>query len=76
MDRQCRKVLDYMRTYKTITTLEAYEYCGVTRLSARVWDLRHKYGYDISSTPRKVRDRDGAYISVSAYYLEGEYGEV
>ena len=76
MDRQCRKVLDYMRTYKTITTYEAFKYCGVSRLSARVWDLRHKYGYDISSTPMKVIDRDGAYTSVSAYYLEGKDGEV
>lgn len=76
MDRQCTKVLNYMKMYKTITTLEAFKYCGVSRLSARVWDLRHKYGYDISSTPRKVRDKDGAYTSVSAYYLEGKDGEV
>ena len=76
MDKGCTKVLNYMKTYKTITTYEAFKYCGVSRLSARVWDLRHKYGYDISSTPRKVRDRDGAYTSVSAYYLEGKNGEV
>lgn len=74
MDRQCTKVLNYMRQYKTITTLEAYEYCGVSRLSARVWDLRNKYGYDIGTKPRKVRDRDGVFTTVNAYFLEGDDG--
>lgn len=70
MDRQCTKVLNYMRTYKTITTLEAFKYCGCSRLSARIWDLRNKYGYDIGTQPRKVRDQDGMFTTVNAYYLE------
>ena len=70
MNRQCNKVLNYMKTNKTITSLEAFKYCGVSRLSARIWDLRNKYGYDIGTTPRKVRDRDGVITTVSAYYLE------
>lgn len=70
MDRQCRKVLQYMRTYKTITTIEAFNYCGVSRLSARIWDLRNKYGYEINTKPRKVRDRDGVFTTVNAYFLE------
>lgn len=74
MDRQCTKVLNYMRMYKTITTIEAYEHCGVSRLSARVWDLRNKYGYNIGKTPRKVRDRDGVFTTVNAYYLEERDG--
>lgn len=74
MDRQCTKVLDYMRTYKAITTLNAFEELGVSRLSARIWDLRNKYGYDIGVRPKKVRDRDGVLTSVNAYYLEGEDG--
>lgn len=74
MDRQCRKVLNYMKTYKTITTLEAFKYCGVSRLSARVWDLRNKWGYDIGTQPRKVRDQDGVLTTVTAYYLEESNG--
>lgn len=70
MDRQCTKVLNYMKTYKTITTLEAFTYCGCSRLSARIWDLRNKYGYDIGTAPRKVRDQDGVFTTVNAYYLE------
>jgi len=70
MDRQCTKVLNYMKMYKTITTLEAFKYCGVSRLSARVWDLKNKYGYSIGTKPRKVRDADGRFTTVCAYYLE------
>lgn len=76
MDRQCTKVLNYMRTYKTITTLEAFKYCGCSRLSARIWDLRNKYGYDIGTKPRKVRDQDGKFTTVSAYFLEAGNGEI
>ena len=71
MDRQCTKVLNYMKMYKTITTFEANKYCGVSRLSARIWDLRNKYGIDIGAKPRKVRDCDGIFTTVNAYYLEG-----
>lgn len=74
MDRQCKKILNYMKTYKTITTIEAFNYCGVSRLSARVWDLRNKWGYDIGTQPRKVRDRDGVLTTVTAYYLEEANG--
>lgn len=74
MDRQCTKVLNYMKTYKTITTLEAFKYCGVSRLSARIWDLRNKYGYDIGTQPRKVRDQDGVMTTVNAYFLEERDG--
>lgn len=74
MDRQCMKVLQYMKDYKTITTLDAYKDLGVSRLSARVWDLRNKYGYDIGVKPKKVLDRDGVRTTVNAYYLEDKNG--
>lgn len=75
MDKGCTKVLNYMKTYKTITTYEAFKYCGVSRLSARIWDLRNKYGYDIGTQPRKVRTADGVLTSVNAYYLEESNGD-
>lgn len=69
MSRQCYKVLEYLKTHKEITTLEAVTYLGITRLSARIWDLR-QLGYAIGKKPRKVRDRDGVLTTVCAYYLE------
>ena len=70
MDRQSEKVLQYMKAFGTITTYEAYDKLGVSRLSARVWDLRNKYGYDIGIRDKKVRDRDGVLTHVNAYFLE------
>lgn len=72
MDRQSLLILQYMKTHKTITTFEAFKYCGCSRLSARIWDLRNKYGYNIGTTPRKVRTAAGTHTSVNAYYLEAE----
>lgn len=69
MSRQCFKVLQYMKTHKEITSLEAVVELGITRLSARVWELKH-LGYSIGKRPRKVRDRDGVITTVCAYYLE------
>lgn len=69
MSRQCHKVLQYMKTHKEITSLEAVVELGITRLSARVWELKH-LGYNIGKRPRKVRDRDGVITTVCAYYLE------
>ena len=74
MDRQSAKVLQYMKNNQTITTLEAYDDLGVSRLSARIWDLRNKYGYDIGTKSKKVRDRDGVITYVNAYYLEASDG--
>lgn len=70
MDRQSKLVLEYMRTNKTITTFEAFKHCGCSRLSARIWDLRNKYGYSIGTQPKKIRTPDGFITSVNAYYLE------
>lgn len=69
MNRQSAKVLQYLRTYKGITSLEAFQELGITRLSARIWDLRH-LGYSIGKRPRKARDRDGVITTFTEYYLE------
>lgn len=72
MDRQCKLVLQYMKTNKTITTYEAFRFCGCSRLSARIWDLKNKYGYDIGTQPKRIITPDGLTTSVNAYYLEAK----
>ena len=53
IDTQCDAILDYMQTHKAgITPIDALELCGCFRLSARIWDLRHK-GFVIESRPVK-----------------------
>lgn len=53
IETQCDAILDYMQTHKKgITPIDALELCGCFRLSARIWDLRHK-GFVIESRPVK-----------------------
>lgn len=66
---QGEKVLEYMKKHGSITTMEAFMHFGITRLSARVFELREK-GYMINSDPVKVKTRDGEKVTVARYTLE------
>ena len=53
IESQADTILKYMETHKKgITPIDALELCGCFRLSARIWDLRHK-GFVIESRPVK-----------------------
>lgn len=53
IESQADAILHYMETHKKgITQIDALELCGCFRLSARIWDLRHK-GFVIESRPVK-----------------------
>ena len=45
-------ILEYLKTGKSITPLEALRFFGCLRLGARIWDLRHK-GYRIEEADVK-----------------------
>lgn len=64
---QNEQVLDYLMAYGSITTLEAYERLGITRLSGRIYDLR-KEGHDIKGDPVEVETRSGGTTTVTRYY--------
>jgi hypothetical protein len=38
---QNRTIYEYLKRGKTLTSMEAIKKWGITRLGARVWDLRH-----------------------------------
>lgn len=65
--RQKSRVLDFIRTHGKITSLDAFATLGITRLSARIFDLR-KDGHNI-----KTRDveSDGVYgrTTYAEYYI-------
>ena len=48
MKSQNERVLEYIRANGDITTYQAFQDLHITRLSARIWDLRNK-GYRIGS---------------------------
>lgn len=68
---QKQAILNHLKKNKNgITSIEAIERFGATRLSGIIWSLRHDDGYNISSKLEKVKSRFGT-THVSRYKLEG-----
>lgn len=65
---QTQTILRHLKRYAGITTLTAYDRYGVTRLSARIWDLRAQ-GLQIDSVPKTVTNRYGEECHVTEYRL-------
>lgn len=69
---QKEEILNYLKTNKSITPLEALRLFGAYRLSAIIYDLK-KDGHKIISTPKKVKKANGDYSYVAEYMLEKEF---
>ena len=67
---QRQAILAYLKTGKHITSKEAFELFGATRLSAIIFDLKDM-GYKINSIEREGVTRFGRKTRYSEYYLEG-----
>lgn len=68
---QAERVLEYIKKFGSITTLEAFRDLGVTRLSARIFELRAR-GFDIDSTNVTSKNRYGETCTYAKYFLKGE----
>lgn len=62
------RVLNYLETHRGITSLEAIEMFGNTRLSATIFNLR-KMGYNIVSIDHKCPTRYDKTTEVAEYRL-------
>ena len=69
---QTKLILQHLKEHGSITSYEAFSLYGVTRLSAKIYDLRHKYGYNIASHLEQVITRYGQKTSIAVYKLETE----
>ena len=56
---QNEQVLDYIKSNGSITSMEAFKKLGITRLSARIYDLR-KAGENIVQERKYYRTNDKA----------------
>ena len=65
---QCVKVLEYMKTFGSITQLEALRDIGCMRLASRISDLRCQ-GYPIGRRMKTMKNRYGKDVSFAEYYL-------
>ena len=66
---QCEKIIKYMRDFGSITTMQAFNDLGITRLSGRIYDIK-ALGYKIRSETIYGRNRYGEKIHYFKYYLE------
>ena len=53
---QEERVLEYMKKFGGITSLEAFQDLGITRLSAKIFNLK-KQGYNIISETKQAKNR-------------------
>ncbi len=68
---QADRVLEYIKKFGSITTLQAFRDLGVTRLSARIFELRDR-GIIIDSTSVTSKNRYGENCTYAKYYLRKE----
>ena len=64
-------VLDWIKTHASISSMEAIQSFGATRLSVIIFNLR-KRGYDIETVRCEGRDRFGNPMRYARYYLRSE----
>lgn len=62
-------VLEYIRNYGSITQLEAMADLGVSRLAARMSDLK-AMGFDVHKTMATSYNRFGKKVSYSKYTID------
>lgn len=65
---QCEMVLEYMKTFGSITQLQALQDIGCMRLASRISDLRYQ-GYAIGRRMKTSKNRYGESVSFAEYYL-------
>lgn len=73
---QNERVKRHLETFGKITSIEAFREYGITRLSARIWDLRHKYGLVIESVTKCAKNRFGEPTHYDEYTLRREKNDV
>lgn len=70
---QNEQILKHLQNHEGITSMQAFNEYGITRLSGRIHDLR-SMGYDIVSEQKKSKNRYGVMTNYVEYKLKGENG--
>ena len=68
---QCEKIIDYMERFGSITTMDAFMDLGITRLSARIHDIRNS-GTEVHSEIDCAKNRFGEKVHYMRYSLKGD----
>lgn len=65
---QTRKIKEYLESGKSITSMEAFQKWGITRLSDKIFKLKQR-GMMIDSIPTEGTNRFGDPVYYSTYRL-------
>ena len=65
---QVDRVIAYMKQFGSVSTLDAFKDLGVTRLSARIFEIR-KRGYKVKAEPIQAKNRFGEKVRYFRYSL-------
>ena len=65
------RVLQYMKDFGSITTLDAFRDLGITKLTTRISEMR-RMGMAIIGTPETVENRYGDKCHINRYTLKEE----
>ena len=68
------RILDYLKIYGSITSVEAFRLFGITRLAARIKELRDK-GYLIDTVMLNGVNRYGEDVRFAKYVWKGNNNE-
>ena len=70
---QCQKVLEYLKRFGSITSMEAFNELSCTRLASRIHDLRDS-GYAITGRMETRKNKFGDAVSYKRYFMNQEEG--
>lgn len=69
---QLEAVIKYLEDNGSITTYESFTKLFITRLSAKIWDLKNKYGYEFEEQWVTKKNVYGNICSFKKYILKKE----
>ncbi len=76
MKGKIKMVADHLKQYGSITSMDAFEKYGCTRLSAQIFNLKNDYGWIIETEDEKGVDRFGNSVNYARYrYIDDGTGD-
>lgn len=73
-ENQCARIVRYIKDFGSISTKEAFNDLGITRLSGRIYDLKKK-GVPITDRMEKSKNRYGEDVSYKRYSIDMTRGD-
>lgn len=68
---QEQKIINYVERFGSITTLDAFRDLAITRLSARIFNIKNM-GYKVTSIRETSKNRFGEEVNYNRYFIEKE----